>query len=116
MPRDLDATVLDLEAAAPTDVGNRVAVPHAPGTDSQRSLVALGVLDEPILWSRHQVQVVCLVSPSCRLDRDPQRFYQDLARLLMSPRLVEDLIASRDLAPVILAARSDPGQGAAGGL
>ncbi|WP_158247666.1 BglG family transcription antiterminator [Actinomyces qiguomingii] len=102
---DLPAVFLDSvlrrEALAPTDFGNRVAMPHGEVAMSKETFIAVGVLDEPIRWTRNPVQVVCLVSISTREGKDLQQFYQDLSRYLMSEEHITTLIDSRDFTAIV---------------
>ncbi|PHP51728.1 hypothetical protein BW737_014820 [Actinomyces ruminis] len=106
---DLPAVFLDSvlrrETLAPTDFGNRVAMPHGEVAMSEETFIAVGVLDEPIRWTRNLVQVVCLVSISTREGKDLQQFYQDLSRYLMSEEHITTLIKSRDFSAIVRSIR-----------
>ncbi len=96
-------SVLRREDLAPTDFGNRVAMPHGEVAMSEETFVAIGVLDEPIVWHRHPVQVVCLVSISTREGKDLQSFYRTMSTFLMSRERIDALIAQRTFAGLMAA-------------
>ncbi|WP_168709457.1 BglG family transcription antiterminator [Actinomyces procaprae] len=106
---DLPAVFLDSvlrrEALAPTDFGNRVAMPHGEVAMSEETFIAVGVLDEPIGWTRNSVQVVCLVSISIREGKDLQLFYRDLSKYLMSETHITELITTRDFSTIVRSIR-----------
>lgn len=70
---------------------------------SEETFVAIGVLDEPIVWHRHPVQVVCLVSISTREGKDLQSFYRTMSTFLMSRERIDALIAQRTFAGLMAA-------------
>lgn len=56
------ASVFEREEASPTEIGNLVAIPHPIYNDTSISSIATLILDKPIMWEEHHVQVVFLIS------------------------------------------------------
>lgn len=56
------ASVMERESASPTEIGNLLAIPHPLENNTQVSTVGVLVLEKPIMWEEHHVQVVFLLS------------------------------------------------------
>ena len=84
------------ERAASTAFGNRVAVPHPLEPASQRSFVAVALLDQPVRWGRQDVEVLLLLSLSEDAGDAPEGFQEALAELVLSAEAVDRLLADRD--------------------
>lgn len=80
------------EDAARTAFGNLVAMPHPAEAVSDETFVAVGLLDEPILWSGELVQAVFLVSVSRERGDDLDHFYASMADFLMDEESMKQLI------------------------
>ena len=83
------------ERVASTAFGNRVAVPHPLEPASQRSFVAVALLDQPVRWGRQDVEVVLLLSLSEDAGDVPEGFQEALAELVLSAGAVDRLLADR---------------------
>lgn len=55
-------SVFDRENSSPTEIGNLVAIPHPMENNSAVSSIAVLVLNKPIVWLEHHVQVIFLIS------------------------------------------------------
>lgn len=86
----LDSVMLR-EKMGQTDFGNLVALPHPYKVMTDQRFVAVAVLDKPIWWENHQVQVVFLMSMSGR-DKDVERVYQTTAEFVFHADAVKKLI------------------------
>lgn len=53
---------MERENASPTEIGNLVAIPHPMINNAAVSSISVLVLNRPILWVEHQVQVIFLLS------------------------------------------------------
>lgn len=53
--------VLERENMSSTDIGHLVAIPHTIIGGKYKSIIGVGILDEPILWKKEQVQLVFMV-------------------------------------------------------
>lgn len=55
-------SVFERETTSPTEIGNLVAIPHPMVNNTVISSISVLVLDKPIMWVDHHVQVVFLIS------------------------------------------------------
>lgn len=55
-------SVFEREITSPTEIGNLVAIPHPMVNDTAISSISVLILDKPIMWVDHHVQVVFLIS------------------------------------------------------
>lgn len=94
MPEDFYSSVMKREEMGQTDFGNLVAIPHACQVMGCRKFVAVAILDEPVWWGHHDVQVIFLISLS---EEDPEieQFYQMITNYLSDYALVKDTIGQR---------------------
>ena len=62
MDKEASDSVKEREIASPTEIGNLVAIPHPLKNSATISSISVLVLERPILWVEHQVQVIFLLS------------------------------------------------------
>ena len=62
MDAEAAASVMEREKASPTEIGNLVAIPHPLTNSAAISSISVLILERPILWVEHRVQVVFLLS------------------------------------------------------
>ena len=62
MDEQASRSVMERENASPTEIGNLVAIPHPMINNAAVSSISVPVLNRPILWVEHQVQVIFLLS------------------------------------------------------
>jgi len=86
------ALVIDRENLAMTAFGNLVALPHPSRPVSERTCVAVGLLDNPINWDGHYVAAVFLISVSCSEDEKTRLFNKNMASLLMDKEAICSLV------------------------
>lgn len=55
-------SVFEREDASSTEIGNLVAIPHPMYNDMDTSSIAILILEKPIVWDDHHVQVIFLIS------------------------------------------------------
>lgn len=55
-------SIFEREIASPTEIGNLVAIPHPMVNNTAISSISVLVLNKPIIWVDHHVQVVFLIS------------------------------------------------------
>lgn len=60
--KETSSSIFEREAASPTEIGNLVAIPHPMVNNTAISSISVLVLDKPIIWVDHHVQVVFLIS------------------------------------------------------
>lgn len=95
LPEEFASSVLEREEMGATDYGNLVAIPHPARVMVDRNIVAAAVLEEPVTWSRNQVQLVVLVALTNSMEERVQKFYEITSRVLLSPKKVGEIIGSR---------------------
>lgn len=92
---DLEKLVWEREEAGPTAFGNQVAMPHPMQPVSDRTFAAVGLLDEPVQWSGHEVRAVFLLIIS-RDDHDGvEAFYEAMAALFIDSAAIRRLLDSQ---------------------
>lgn len=62
MDHDTSQSIFERESAAPTELGNLLAIPHPIENHTSISSISVCILKEPILWTQYQVQAVFLLS------------------------------------------------------
>ena len=92
---DLFASVLSREELSPTDYGNLVAIPHPDKVFLETTLVAVAILEKPIIWNREQVQIIILTLIGSEEDPDIQKFYEATTDLLLRTEDISELIYRR---------------------
>lgn len=60
--RETTNSIFERELASPTEIGNLVAIPHPMVNNTAISSISVLVLNKPIIWVDHHVQVVFLIS------------------------------------------------------
>ncbi|MCI8888878.1 MAG: PTS transporter subunit EIIA [Hungatella sp.] len=92
LPEGFEESVLEREEFGATDFGNLTAIPHPRVMMTKETVVAVAVLEKPILWSSNMVQVVVLTSLNEEDDEETQQFYEVTAAFLSDKEAVEALI------------------------
>lgn len=60
--KETSASIFEREESSPTEIGNLVALPHPMVNNTAVSSISVLILDRPIMWVEHHVQVVFLIS------------------------------------------------------
>lgn len=94
-PESLEHLVWQREELAPSAFGGLIAMPHPIEPVTERTHVAVGLLDEPIDWAGAPVQIVFLVSISTMKGRDLDGLYKALVRFMNDGRLRDRLLETR---------------------
>lgn len=58
LPVGFYESVLERKLLGSTDYGNMVAIPHPHKAMADKSIISVGILKDPILWSKKEVQLV----------------------------------------------------------
>ncbi|MBR6957161.1 MAG: PTS sugar transporter subunit IIA, partial [Erysipelotrichaceae bacterium] len=87
--------VLNREKHGLTSFGNLAATPHPDRTCTERNVVCVGILDEPINWGSNDVQVIILMSLSTDEQQDSRLFIETLTEFISDEDTVRDLINNR---------------------
>ncbi|GLC79060.1 BglG family transcription antiterminator [Lacrimispora brassicae] len=96
LPKGFYEAVLKREDMAQTDFGNLIAIPHPCEVMTEETFVSVAILKEPVLWSRHRVQVVLLVSIGKEEENGISDFYKYTSKLALSKNAVQELILKKD--------------------
>lgn len=96
VPDNFYDLVVQREELGSTDYGNLVAIPHPMQTVTEDTFVYVAILENPILWSRHEVQVVMLTAIGEKEDPDLQRFYELTMQVIVNPEAIRELIRKKE--------------------
>lgn len=83
------------EACVPTTFGNGVAIPHPLEPVCDRTVVAVGLLDNPIDWSGQSVSVVILIAISHEDGESMRRLMSAIADFVTNPGDIARLLETR---------------------
>lgn len=101
IPDNFYEAVLKRENLAETDYGNLIALPHPYEAITKDTFVCVGILEEPIIWTKNQVQVVFLVSIADKKNNNLQKFYELTTGLILKKESVEKLIEEKNFYKLI---------------
>ena len=73
-----------------------MAFPHAYKVLSEKTFVAVGILNEPIHWVKNDVQVLLLISIADEDNPELQKFYLSITSFMQDTARVKSLIQCRD--------------------
>lgn len=96
LPQGFYTAVLKREELARTDFCPLVAFPHAYKVLSEKTFVAVGILNEPIHWVKNDVQVLLLISIADNDNPELQKFYLSITSFMQDTARVKSLIQCRD--------------------
>ena len=102
IPNNFLSSIKKREKLGITEFGNKIAMPHPDNTLTEESFVCVGILENPIIWEKKEVQVVFLVSVSKKTDKKLKYFYKVTAKFLLNKKNIEKLIKSRKYEDLIL--------------
>lgn len=92
LPQEFEESVLLRESYGATDFGNFVAIPHPCKMLTDETIIAVAILEEPILWTSKMVQVIILTALSKNETDDVQKFYEITTKFLVNSEAVQELI------------------------
>lgn len=92
VPESFRSLVLERERMGPTSFGNQVALPHPARAIGGPPFVAVGLLDQPVVWDGHDVRAVFLISFSCDDSVDIDEFNKGIAALLSDGKAIRSLL------------------------
>lgn len=96
LPQGFYTAVIKREELARTDLCPLVAFPHAYKVLSDKTFVAIGILDEPILWVKNQVQIMLLISIADSAAPELQKFYLTITSFMQDTAKIKKLLGYRD--------------------
>lgn len=94
VPDCFEEYVMHREQIMQTDFGNCVAIPHPYAPITQQTFVSVAVLDKPIHWFTHDVQVVFLLSISVNKE-NLEDFYNVSPMFMLDEEFVQTLIREK---------------------
>lgn len=89
-------SVLSREQMGSTDFGNLAAIPHPEECFVKENIACVGILDKPVLWSAHMVQLVIMVAIYESVSAQVQTFYKLTSELLSDPVRVKKILDCRN--------------------
>lgn len=92
LPEKFTEAVLRRESFAPTDFGESVALAHPYGLKTSYTFVSVGVLEKPVFWGNHFIQIIILISVSDDLDKEMQELYKAISKLILDKRKTHKLL------------------------
>lgn len=93
LPHNFYESILLRESYGATDFGETVAMPHPYGLVTEESFAAICVLEKPVFWNTHEVQVIILISLSDEKEENWDSFFSSLSEFIMNKKKVRELIA-----------------------
>lgn len=102
VPPDFEECVLHRERIMQTDFGNCVAIPHPYAPITEETFVSVAVLEHPIHWFTHQVQVVFLLSISVNKE-NLEDFYNISPLFMLDEEFIQTLIREKSYEVLISA-------------
>ncbi len=91
LPEDFYALVMERESVSPTEVGNRIAIPHPIRLVMDETFVAVGVLDKPIKWDKQQVKFVFMLCIQKDTEEALSIFNEVLSSLVLNSQRILEL-------------------------
>lgn len=94
IPDDFEACVLKRENLMQTDFCGQVAIPHPYKPITKDTFVCTAILDKPIKWCLHEIQIVFLLSISTQKE-NLEKFYSISSGFMMDERCISRLIREK---------------------
>lgn len=91
LPHDFFELVMQREAIASTEFGNRTAVPHPVHLVMDETFVAIGILDKPIKWEKHYVKFIFMLCISKQSDEALSVFNEVLSSFVLNNKQIQEL-------------------------
>lgn len=102
VPPEFEECVLHRERIMQTDFGNCVAIPHPYAPVTEETFVSVAVLEHPIHWFTHEVQVVFLLSISVNKE-NLEDFYNISPMFMLDEEFIQTLIREKSYEVLISA-------------
>jgi len=84
-------SVLEREEISPTSIGNLVAIPHPLKPNALGSCIAIGILEKPVKWGEHTVQLIFLLALNEKDKEEFSHLFNHLWKLVQNKKLVDEL-------------------------
>lgn len=95
VPRNFKELILLRESKATTEFGNMVAILHPYRVCTDKTIVSVVLLKEPILWDQQKVQMVFFISMEKGKNADIQKFYTIISKFLTSKSYAKLLLSEK---------------------
>ena len=92
LPEGFYESVMEREALHTTDYSPYVAVPHPTNLTTEEDIVAVAVLEKPVFWGRHNIQVLFCAFLSLNDEEPTQLFYEVTSHLISDRKMIDQLI------------------------
>ncbi|CAM3622051.1 transcription antiterminator [Erysipelothrix urinaevulpis] len=92
VPTNFMEEVLNREAISSTDLMDGVAFPHPNTPLTDDTFVSVCILETPVQWGKHKVDVVFMASIEKGDMKDLQRFYRVMSKLITNKKYLEKLV------------------------
>jgi lichenan operon transcriptional antiterminator len=88
------SSVVKREKLFSTALDNMVAIPHSMESMSKRTVVAVGVLKNPVVHDEKKVKIILLIAFNVKEDEKIKRLYKLLQKIAESEDIIEDISRS----------------------
>lgn len=95
---DFAEKTLMREQVASTIFGNKIAMPHPIEACAKRTVISVGILNQPILWGSGQAQLIFMLAVKKEDMKYLNSFFDLTVRLVDDEGLVRKLLGSENLA------------------
>lgn len=95
-PEDYVKFVIEREKISSTSFGNLVAIPHPIVMNAYETVIAVGILNKPVMWGKHRVQLVFMFSLKEEDRRKLNDLYKNIIEIIERPDGVNYLIRSEN--------------------
>ncbi|MDI3481228.1 MAG: putative licABCH operon transcriptional regulator [Tepidanaerobacteraceae bacterium] len=96
VPQNYPELVFEREKISSTSFGNLVAIPHPIIMNAYETVISAAILDKPIVWGNHKVQVVFMFAIKTGDRKKLDFLYNHIVEVIDDLKRVKKLIESRD--------------------
>lgn len=89
-------TVFQREDIMSTDLGNHIAIPHGSEKEIICSKIAIATLKEPIVWDKHEVQIIFLIAMNMENPQWTKNVLKDLYSIMDSKTTLQSILDAQD--------------------
>lgn len=95
---NFEYSVLEREAKIPTAIDGIVAIPHPLKMCAIKSVIAIGILDAPLSWSKqHEVQIIFMLALADDVKKDIEKLYDTFVAIANNTSLQNTLVQAPSL-------------------
>lgn len=89
---ELYNSVIRRESLGFTSFGNMIAIPHTDSLITKETLVAINILEKPILWGNEKVRIVLLISVAKYGEKELVSLFDAISKLIKDKSAVEKIL------------------------